>query len=221
LFLTTGSFCFRVASTKGTKGTKEEEMVFLTADTHFGHGNIILHCDRRPWIIRNPNYNHNIPYDFVRNNNYSVNLQKHDEDLKINWNNIVGKNDQVIIAGDFAYKNHKYHINSLNGKKTLVKGNHDKSNGDFYNTFTNDNLTPDLSDIRKECSSALKRFKNDYSGNTSEMEYYLTKSKWGEVFEADIYYQSLEDQIAYAKTLLNKPVRFDNCLILGSSIFTK
>jgi len=161
-------------------------MFFLTADTHFSHGIIILHCSRIPWIIHNPNYDHNILYDFVRNNNYSVNLQKHDEDLKTNWNNIVGKNDQVIIAGDFAYRNHKYHINSLNGKKTLVKGNHDKSNGDFYNTFTNDNSTPDLSDIRKECSSALKRFKND-DIDINECSDYILTAAWAKFMQLNDY----------------------------------
>lgn len=148
-------------------------MIFLTADTHFCHGNIILHCDRKPWLYNNPNYNPDIPYDFISNNNYSVNSQKHDEDLKTNWNNMVGPKDQVIIAGDFAYRNHKYHINSLNGKKILVKGNHDKANSDFYNTFT-DNLTPDFLDIRKECSSALKRFKNDNIDMNECMDYVLT-----------------------------------------------
>ena len=52
--------------------------------------------------------------------------------LKANWNRLVGENDTVVIAGDISWsislegaKADFEFINSLNGKKILLKGNHD------------------------------------------------------------------------------------------------
>ena len=44
------------------------------------------------------------------------------------WNKTIGKNDEVHIAGDFAFKRHGRWCNALNGKKVLVLGNHDGMN---------------------------------------------------------------------------------------------
>jgi calcineurin-like phosphoesterase family protein len=89
-----------------------------------------------------------------------------------NWNSLVNSKDEVIIAGDFAYRRHKHFITSLNGKKVLVKGNHDKSNSDFYGEFggldkiaiSEEAHNPEegilYPEVRKECNSALKRFRN-------------------------------------------------------------
>lgn len=52
--------------------------------------------------------------------------------LKRNWNNLVNNNDYVLIAGDISWAmNFKEliadfdFINQLNGKKIIIKGNHD------------------------------------------------------------------------------------------------
>lgn len=56
----------------------------------------------------------------------------HAERLKANWNRVVGENDTVIIPGDLSWglklseAAADFHfIDSLNGKKYILKGNHD------------------------------------------------------------------------------------------------
>lgn len=46
------------------------------------------------------------------------------------WNKVVKKQDTVIDLGDVIFnnaKNLKSYMNELNGKKILVRGNHDKN----------------------------------------------------------------------------------------------
>jgi calcineurin-like phosphoesterase family protein len=79
---------------------------FLIADTHFGHGSIIRMCAR--------------PFSDVR---------EMDDTMRDLWNATVRPEDTVVHLGDFA---HRYPAErlarlfaSLNGKKHLIKGNHD------------------------------------------------------------------------------------------------
>lgn len=53
-----------------------------------------------------------------------------------NWNNVVGRNDRVIIAGDFAFKRHTLWLSRLHGKKTIVLGNHDRMSSPVLSQFT-------------------------------------------------------------------------------------
>jgi len=96
---------------------------FFTADTHWGHYNIIKHCNR-PW-----------------------NVEEHDEALIALWNGIVSKRDTVYHLGDFAMfkavksgeermKVYRRTRMRLNGKIHLVVGNHDKMSQEVYNCFT-------------------------------------------------------------------------------------
>jgi len=94
-------------------------MIFLVSDTHFYHKNIINYCKR--------------PFSSVEEmNNFIIQ----------NWNNTVKKDDIVYHLGDFAigwdksfktkkecYKNL---MSKLNGKKYLIRGNHDKETIQFY-----------------------------------------------------------------------------------------
>lgn len=46
----------------------------------------------------------------------------------LNWNSVVGKNDEVIVVGDFALMSKDNIIDigrQLKGKKTLILGNHE------------------------------------------------------------------------------------------------
>jgi calcineurin-like phosphoesterase family protein len=47
-----------------------------------------------------------------------------------NWNSCINNNDEIYILGDFLFKSSVIEtediINRLNGKKYLIKGNHDK-----------------------------------------------------------------------------------------------
>ena len=76
---------------------------FLISDTHFGHTNIIKYCDR--------------PF---------ANVDAMDEALIKNWNSVVGPQDKVYHLGDVTLSTKKMWImDHLNGKKILIKGNHD------------------------------------------------------------------------------------------------
>lgn len=80
-------------------------MIWFTADTHFGHKNVLQH-DNRPFK------------DWV----------DHDESLIERWNAKVAPGDTVYHLGDFAYRNErpfKYYMDALKGKIVLVRGNHD------------------------------------------------------------------------------------------------
>lgn len=81
---------------------------WFTADTHFGHANILRFCER-PW----------------------PSIEEHDLGLIELWNSAVAPGDTVFHLGDFAYKMHPREMlkvfNSLNGIKHLIRGNHDSS----------------------------------------------------------------------------------------------
>lgn len=80
--------------------------VFFTADTHFGHANVIKYCDR--------------PY---------VNTDGMNADLITNWNSVVSKDDIVFHLGDVSFqkefKDLSDTLHALNGKIFIVPGNHD------------------------------------------------------------------------------------------------
>src|ERR1700720_2139336 len=79
---------------------------FLIADTHFGHGAIIRMCGR--------------PFSDVR---------EMDDTMRDHWNATVRPEDTVVHLGDFAHRYDAAKLPklsaSLNGKKHLIKGNHD------------------------------------------------------------------------------------------------
>lgn len=92
-------------------------MNYYIADPHFGHNNIIKLCNR--------------PFHSVEEMNTV---------MMNNWNSRVMPDDDVYIVGDFAYRSDKAIniLDSLNGKKHLVIGNHDKKNlksFEFRNRF--------------------------------------------------------------------------------------
>ena len=85
--------------------TTEDQRVFLTSDTHFGHENIIRYCGR--------------PF---------ANADEMDAEMIRRWNLTVRPGDVVLHLGDFAYKTRRgisEVLAQLNGIKYLVQGNHD------------------------------------------------------------------------------------------------
>ena len=94
--------------------------IFFTADTHFGHKNILLHCKR--------------PFKDV---------EQMDRTLIRNWNDLVSVNDVVYHLGDFAWKNMKAYRSQLFGEIHLIKGSHDKDKGCLEKCFAS------VSDIKE------------------------------------------------------------------------
>ncbi|MCD8160576.1 MAG: hypothetical protein LUE61_05230 [Clostridiales bacterium] len=79
-------------------------MIYFTADTHFGHTNILKTCSR--------------PFQTVDEMN---------EALIAAWNSRVCDGDTVYIVGDlfFLCKDVEGILQRLNGEKWLITGNHD------------------------------------------------------------------------------------------------
>lgn len=83
--------------------------VWVTSDTHFGHNNILSYENRVEKLK-------------------VATVEEHDKELIRRWNAIVGKDDLVLILGDFSFKKSKDTeelLKELNGDKVLVRGNHD------------------------------------------------------------------------------------------------
>ncbi len=76
--------------------------LFFTADTHFGHENIIRYCDR--------------PF---------ASAQDMDARMIENWNAVVRPGDTVYHLGDFCYGDAGPYLRRLVGQVVLVRGNHD------------------------------------------------------------------------------------------------
>lgn len=82
-------------------------MIYFTSHLHYGHRAAIRMCER--------------PFEDIEEMNRV---------LRDNWNRVVNKNDTVYILGDIAHRTPVEEVNEfikkLNGKKILVRGNHDK-----------------------------------------------------------------------------------------------
>ena len=80
-------------------------MKFYTSDLHFGHHNILRYENR--------------PFQSVEEMN---------DNLINSWNRKVSKGDEVYIIGDFGLLDGRQAnsiLDRLNGRKYLIKGNHD------------------------------------------------------------------------------------------------
>lgn len=82
-------------------------MNWFTSDLHLNHENIIKYCSR--------------PFDSVETMNRAL-IER--------WNAVVCSNDTVYVVGDMflgSPEDAEPHIRSLNGRKILIRGNHDRS----------------------------------------------------------------------------------------------
>lgn len=80
--------------------------IWFTADTHFGHTNILKYCDR--------------PF---------ASADEMDQEMVRNWNDHVAPGDVVWHLGDVCFKRGPKlweRMAMLNGDKFVLKGNHDK-----------------------------------------------------------------------------------------------
>jgi calcineurin-like phosphoesterase family protein len=82
--------------------------VYITSDTHFGHPNIVK-FKANGQIMR--------PFD---------DYIQHDEFLIEKWNSVVRPQDKVYHLGDVCISRKSLKLlERLNGKKVLIRGNHD------------------------------------------------------------------------------------------------
>jgi len=89
--------------------------VFFTADTHFGHNNIIKYANR--------------PFDSV---------SEMDETIISRWNERVSADDLVYHLGDIGLcssEKLRNILGRLNGRIHLIRGNHEKAGDDCANEF--------------------------------------------------------------------------------------
>ena len=85
-------------------------MIYFIADTHFSEEAIMKYENR--------------PFQSVSEMDYEI-IQR--------WNCTVKNDDIVYFLGDFgADKNESFLLKQLNGKKYIVKGNHDKYDNEYY-----------------------------------------------------------------------------------------
>lgn len=89
-------------------------MNFYISDLHIDHSNVIS-FDNRPFFT----------------------MQEMVSTIISNWNKAVKPTDKVYILGDFFWKNGNAPdiLAKLNGKKYLIKGNHDKINDQMQPYF--------------------------------------------------------------------------------------
>ena len=107
---------------------------WFTADTHFGHGNIILYC-RRPYM---PASDIDACLAYPRGTTLPTELKQRleaataamDEDMIRRWNDTVAPEDDVWHLGDFCMSNRRFNVyeymRRLQGQKHLIRGNHDR-----------------------------------------------------------------------------------------------
>jgi calcineurin-like phosphoesterase family protein len=82
---------------------------FFISDTHFGHVGVTQFLRDDGTKLR--------PWD---------NVDEMNESMVTNWNNVVGKKDTVYHLGDVVMNRRALPIlGRLNGRKVLIKGNHD------------------------------------------------------------------------------------------------
>lgn len=98
--------------------------IFLIGDTHFGHAKMLTFLNHNGSRVR--------PFSSV---------EEMDETMVDRWNATVGANDKVYHLGDVAIAKRALDIiGRLNGKKVLIRGNHD--------IFKLKDYTPYFYDIR-------------------------------------------------------------------------
>jgi hypothetical protein len=93
---------------------------FLIGCTHFGHEKMYKFLNRDGTKVR--------PYE---------NAKQADDAMLTNWNSVVGVDDKVYVLGDVAFTSESLSVlKKCNGKKILIKGNHDDlSVGEYMKYF--------------------------------------------------------------------------------------
>lgn len=100
--------------------------IWFTADTHYGHANILKYCKR--------------PFKSIHEMN---------EKFISNWNEVVDERDTIWHLGDFAFlKDPDYILRRLKGRINLIFGNHDEKLRDYYDNTMELNSSQDVAELR-------------------------------------------------------------------------
>jgi len=94
---------------------------WFISDTHFNHANFLKFRDENGQLIR--------PFK---------DLEEMNELMIENWNKTVGEFDKIYHLGDVALgdvKDFNNIMRRLNGKKTLIIGNHDRFDNNTYSNW--------------------------------------------------------------------------------------
>ena len=91
--------------------------VFFISDTHFYHQNIL---------------------NFSGNLRDGDNVEEHNQILLVKWNSNVTKRDLVYLCGDACMGKDPSILGELNGRKILIRGNHDNFPLDVYLKYFED-----------------------------------------------------------------------------------
>lgn len=98
--------------------------VFFISDTHFGHEGI----------------NHFMHHDGTPLRPFNTWMEA-DMTMVENWNNVVRPTDKVFHLGDVAFSRLGHElVRLLNGKKTLIAGNHDTKKATYYDWLGFENI---------------------------------------------------------------------------------
>ena len=103
---------------------------WFTSDTHFSHPSILYFHPKRRMAA-------GIALEELQADKKTA-IEKHDEWLIDLWNKTIKKQDNIYILGDFCLGNRERTeqiLKRLNGKKYLIRGNHDKSCKGLENYF--------------------------------------------------------------------------------------
>ena len=83
---------------------------YFISDTHFGHDAVYTFVNK----------------DGSRVRDFADTAEEGDQVMIERWNSVVGQYDKVYHLGDVAFPRRKLALlEQLNGKKILIKGNHD------------------------------------------------------------------------------------------------
>jgi len=94
---------------------------WITADQHFGHGNLLTFQDRTGGYFRGDRFS---------------SVEEMDAAMISAWNETVSSGDKVYQLGDFAMTTNRSRMidlaSRLNGRKILIRGNHDRAKLSVY-----------------------------------------------------------------------------------------
>lgn len=97
----------------------------------------------KTWLIADPHFSHQGICNFLREDGTKLrpwnNYEDMDKALIENWNNVVDPQDRVYLLGDVCMRRQALPIlGELNGRKVLVKGNHDIFKLEEYRKYFDD-----------------------------------------------------------------------------------